>query len=98
MECGPKMVQFVSMAPNLTSWTGASRPFPVQEEVHCLKYLGSRVTSVGDIDQECRARVNAAWMKRKMAICIMCDKKVPVRMKSKVYRTVVDPVALYGCE
>ncbi|KAK6726977.1 hypothetical protein RB195_004962 [Necator americanus] len=52
----------------------------------------------GDIDQEGRARVNAAWMKWKMATGVLCDKKVPVRLKSKIYRTVVRPVALYGCE
>ncbi|ETN81672.1 hypothetical protein NECAME_08338 [Necator americanus] len=28
--------------------------------VERFKYLGSKVTSTGDIDQECRARVNAA--------------------------------------
>ncbi|KAK6740540.1 hypothetical protein RB195_008789 [Necator americanus] len=67
-------------------------------KVNCFKYLGSKVTSTGDIDQEGRARVNAAWMKWKMATGVLCDKKVPVRLKSKIYRTVVRPVALYGCE
>ncbi|KAK6737445.1 hypothetical protein RB195_019880 [Necator americanus] len=33
-----------------------------------------------------------------MATGVLCDKKVPVRLKSKIYRTVVRPVALYGCE
>ncbi|ETN79954.1 reverse transcriptase [Necator americanus] len=51
-----------------------------------------------DIDQEGRARVNAAWNKWKMATGALCDKKVPVRLKSKIYRTVVRPVALYGCD
>ncbi|KAK6761790.1 hypothetical protein RB195_022758 [Necator americanus] len=32
-----------------------------------------------------------------MATGVLCDKKVPVRLKSKIYRTVVHPVALYGC-
>ncbi|ETN75117.1 hypothetical protein NECAME_03840 [Necator americanus] len=52
------------------------------------QYFGSKVTSKGDIDQEGRARVNAAWMKWKMATGVLCDKKVP---------TVVRPVAFYGC-
>ncbi|KAK6749827.1 hypothetical protein RB195_002063 [Necator americanus] len=52
----------------------------------------------GDIDQESRARVNAAWMKWKMATGVLSEKKVPVRLKLKIYITVVRPVVLYGCE
>ncbi|KAK6744983.1 hypothetical protein RB195_011597 [Necator americanus] len=33
-----------------------------------------------------------------MATGVLCDKKVPVRLKSKIYRAVVRAVALYGCE
>ncbi|KAK6765342.1 hypothetical protein RB195_025316 [Necator americanus] len=33
-----------------------------------------------------------------MATEVLCDKKVSVRLKSKIYRTVGRPVALYGCE
>ncbi|KAK6736653.1 hypothetical protein RB195_019387 [Necator americanus] len=66
-------------------------------KVECFKYLGSKVTSTGDIDQEGQARVNAAWMKWKMETGVLCDKKVAVRLKSKIYRTVVCPVTLYGC-
>ncbi|KAK6755042.1 hypothetical protein RB195_013798 [Necator americanus] len=33
-----------------------------------------------------------------MATGVLCYKKVPVRLKSKIYRTVVRPVALYECE
>ncbi|KAK6743536.1 hypothetical protein RB195_010669 [Necator americanus] len=62
-------------------------------KVECFKYLGSKVTSKAG-----RARVNAAWMRWKMATGVLCDKRVPVRLKSKIYRTVVCPVALYGCE
>ncbi|KAK6736343.1 hypothetical protein RB195_019179 [Necator americanus] len=61
------------------------------------QYLGSKVTSTGNIDEEGRARVDAAWMKWKMATGALCDKKVPVRLKSKIYTTFVRPVALYGC-
>ncbi|KAK6755246.1 hypothetical protein RB195_013929 [Necator americanus] len=33
-----------------------------------------------------------------MATGVLCDKKVPIRLKSKIYRTVVRLVALYECE
>ncbi|KAK6730227.1 hypothetical protein RB195_006969 [Necator americanus] len=86
MECGPRIED------------GSIRVDGTElNKVNCFKYLGSKVTSTGDTDQEGRARVNAAWMKWKMATGVLCDKKVPVRLKSKIYRTVVRPVALYGC-
>ncbi|KAK6757160.1 hypothetical protein RB195_015154 [Necator americanus] len=65
-------------------------------KIECME-CGPRIED-GDIDQEGRARVNAAWMKWNMATGVLCDKKVPVRLKSKIYKTVVRPVALYGCE
>ncbi|KAK6744375.1 hypothetical protein RB195_011215 [Necator americanus] len=87
MECGPR-IEDGSICVDGTELN----------KVNCFKCLGSKVTSTGDIDREDRARVNAAWMKWKMATGILCDKKVPVRLKSKIYRTVVRHVALYGCE
>ena len=29
---------------------------------------------------------------------VLCDKRMPVKMKGKVYRTVVRPAMLYGAE
>ncbi|KAK6735270.1 hypothetical protein RB195_018449 [Necator americanus] len=51
MECGPR----IEDGSILVNGTELNR-------VDCFKYLGSKVTSTGDIDQEGRARVNAAWM------------------------------------
>ncbi|KAK6743513.1 hypothetical protein RB195_010652 [Necator americanus] len=45
-------------------------------KVECFKYLGSKVTSKAG-----RARVNAAWMRWKMATGVLCDKRVPVRIE-----------------
>ncbi|KAK6762963.1 hypothetical protein RB195_023610 [Necator americanus] len=87
MECGPRIGD------------GSIRVDGTElNKVNCFKHLESKVTSTGDIDQEGRACVNAAWMKWKMATGVLCDRKVPVRLKSEIYRTVVRPVALYGCE
>ncbi|KAK6742396.1 hypothetical protein RB195_009953 [Necator americanus] len=87
MECGPRIED------------GSIRVDGTElNKVNCFKYLGPKVTSTGDIDQEGRARVDAAWMKWKMATGLLCDEKVPVRLKSKIYRTVVRPVALHECE
>ncbi|EYC06858.1 hypothetical protein Y032_0073g739 [Ancylostoma ceylanicum] len=37
-------------------------------------------------------------MKWRSVTGVLCDKNIPERLKSKVYRTVVRPVALYGAE
>ncbi|EYC04720.1 hypothetical protein Y032_0086g1952 [Ancylostoma ceylanicum] len=60
----------------------------------CFKYLGSRIASTDDT----LGRANAAWMKWRTTTGILCDKKMPIRLKSKVYRTVMRPIALYGTE
>ncbi|KAK6741911.1 hypothetical protein RB195_009655 [Necator americanus] len=65
MECGPR-IEDGSICVDGTELN----------KVNCFKYLGYKVTSTGDIDQEGRARVNAAWMKWKMATGSCC----PLRM------------------
>jgi hypothetical protein len=36
--------------------------------------------------------------KMETSICVLCDKKVPNKLKGKFYRTVIRPVMLYGAE
>ncbi|KAK6759029.1 hypothetical protein RB195_016324 [Necator americanus] len=79
-ECGPRIEDSSTCADGTEL-----------NKLDCFKYLGSKVTSTDDIDQEGRALINVAWMKWKMATGILCDKKVPVRLKSKICRTVVLP-------
>ncbi|EYC21300.1 hypothetical protein Y032_0019g3737 [Ancylostoma ceylanicum] len=64
-----------------------------------FKYLGSRIAADGNkkkTEAECRS--NAAWSKWRQVTGVLCDKKVPLKLKSKIYCTVVRPVALYGAE
>jgi len=63
-----------------------------------FKYLGSTITADGDITAEVRAHVKAAWLKWRQVTGVLCDRRMPTRFKAKIYRTVVRPVALYGCE
>ena len=63
-----------------------------------FRYLGSRIAASGDTLPDARARVNAAWLKWREVTGILCDRKMPLYLKSKIYRTVVRPVALYGAE
>ena len=47
---------------------------------------------------EIAKRVGAGWMNWKKCSGVLCDKKMPVKLKGKVYRTVVRPAMLYGAE
>jgi len=45
-----------------------------------------------------RSQVSAGWQKWRQTTGVLCDKKVPVHLKAKIYKTVVRPAALYGTE
>ncbi|VDO19312.1 unnamed protein product [Heligmosomoides polygyrus] len=47
---------------------------------------------------EVDSRVSAAWSKWRSMTGVLCDKKKPERLKSKIYRAIVRPVAMYGAE
>ncbi|XP_026042711.1 uncharacterized protein LOC113033277 [Astatotilapia calliptera] len=63
-----------------------------------FKYLGSMISNDGDILLDVRARINAAWMKWRQVTGVLCDRRMPNRLKSKIYKSVVRPVALHGSE
>uniref|UniRef100_W5NG36 ribonuclease H n=1 Tax=Lepisosteus oculatus TaxID=7918 RepID=W5NG36_LEPOC len=62
-----------------------------------FKYLGSCINSDCTTLQDARTRVSATWMKWRQVTGVLSD-KIPFCLKSKVYRSVVRPVALYGTE
>ncbi|KAK3572984.1 hypothetical protein QTP86_011837 [Hemibagrus guttatus] len=69
------------------------------KKVQEFKYLGSTVQSNGECGKEVKKRVQAGFGKgwRKVS-GVLCDRKISVRIKGKVYRTVVRPAMLYGLE
>ena len=60
--------------------------------------LGSMLQSNGGIDEDVSHRINAGWMKWRQASGVLCDKKVPQKLKGKFYRTAIRPPMLYGAE
>nr|KYP34423.1 Retrovirus-related Pol polyprotein LINE-1 [Cajanus cajan] len=63
-----------------------------------FKYLGSIVQQDAELEGDVHHRIQAGWMKWRRASGVLCDKKVPLKLKGKFYRTAVRPAILYGTE
>jgi hypothetical protein len=61
-------------------------------------YLGSMLQKNGDIDEDVSHRIKADWLKWHQASSILCDPRVPLKLKGKFYRTAIRPTMLYGAE
>jgi hypothetical protein len=63
-----------------------------------FRYLGSMLQKDGDIDEDVRHRISAGWLKWRQASSVLCDKKVPQKLKGKLYRMVIRLAMLYSAE
>ena len=63
-----------------------------------FKYLGSTVQESGSCEREIKKRVQAGWNGWKRVSGVICDKRLPARVKGKVYSSVVRPAMVYGLE
>jgi hypothetical protein len=61
-----------------------------------FQYLGSMLQKDGDIDEDVRHRISAGWLKWCQASGVLCDKRVPQKLKGKFYRTAICLTMLYG--
>ena len=52
----------------------------------------------GGTATDCKNRVRLAWNKWREVTGVICDKKVPVKLKHKIYKTVIRPTMTYGAE
>jgi hypothetical protein len=66
-----------------------------KKEIFC--YLGSMLQRDGDIEDVSHG-IKAGWMKWRQASGVLCDKRVPQKLKGKFYRTAIRPAMLYGAE
>jgi hypothetical protein len=63
-----------------------------------FRYLGSMLQKNGDIDEDLSHRIKADWLKWRQASGVLCDPRVPLKLKGKFYRTAIRPAMLYGAE
>ncbi len=68
------------------------------ERVNTFKYLGATLEKNGDLDAEMTHRIQSGWKSWKRVSGILCDRRISLRIKGKVYKTVVRPAMMYGAE
>jgi hypothetical protein len=51
-----------------------------------------------NIDENVSHRIKAGWLKWCQVSSVLCDPRVPLKLKDKCYRTVIRPALLYGAK
>jgi hypothetical protein len=54
-----------------------------------FRYLGSMLQKDGNIDEDLSHRIKADWLKWCQASGVLCDPRVPLKLKNKFYRTTI---------
>ncbi|KAF3639557.1 hypothetical protein FXO38_22586 [Capsicum annuum] len=60
--------------------------------------VNKKLEGNGEIDEDVSNRIGDGWMKWRLASGVLCDRKVPLRLKGKFYRVEVYQSTLYGVE
>ena len=63
-----------------------------------FKYWGSTVQESGGCEREVKKRVQAGWNGWRKVSRVICNRRLPARVKGKVYSSVVRPAMVYRLE
>lgn len=66
--------------------------------IDSFTYLGSLITNDGKCDKTVDHRIQAGWLKYRSVTGVLCDKRMPVKLKGKIYNTIIKPVLMYASE
>ena len=81
---------------------GTARDIRVQghvlNQMSEYRCLGSVVEDEGGIDSEVKSRIQSGWCRWKEACGVLCGKRMPLKLKGKIYKSVVRPAMLYSGE
>jgi hypothetical protein len=58
--------------------------------------MGSMLQMDGDIDEDVSHRIKSGCLKWRQTSGVLCDPRVPLKLKGKFYRIVILPAMLYG--
>jgi len=63
-----------------------------------FKYLGTTLTNQNSIQEEIKGRLNSGNVCYHSVQNLLFSSLLPNNLKIKIYRTIILPVVLYGCE
>jgi hypothetical protein len=63
-----------------------------------FSYLGSMLQKNEDIDEDASHKIKAGWLNWRQASDDLCDPRVPLKIKGKLYRTAIRPDMMCGAE
>ena len=68
------------------------------ERVEEFKYLGTTITDLNSIQEEIKSRLNLGNACYHSVQNLLSSRLISKNLKIKIYRTIILPVVLYGCE
>ena len=68
------------------------------EHLDHFKYLGSVIDTDGTTDRDVDLRVRAAWSSWRKVTGVLYDRKIPLRLKAKVFEAIIRPALTFGSE
>jgi hypothetical protein len=54
-----------------------------------FRYLGSMLQKDEDIDEDLSHRIKTGWLKWRKVSGVLCDHRMPLKLKGKFYRTAI---------
>nr|GEX56783.1 hypothetical protein [Tanacetum cinerariifolium] len=61
-------------------------------------YLGLVIHRSGRIDEDVAYRIRAGWVKWRAASGVLCDRRIPLKLKGRFYKVAIRPAMFYGSE
>ena len=68
------------------------------ERPHEFKYLGALITDDNEMSKEINMRICNAWKSTHSLYSLLRSKLLSRALKIQLYHSVIQPVAMYGCE